>query len=82
MIPDDAVEAAAKVFARLTESEWPYQHSLSEARQILEAAAPHLMAPVAAELRDAPAANYEEDNYDAGYIAGLAFAIEALGGTQ
>jgi hypothetical protein len=33
---------------------------------------------VKAELADAPPANYEEDNYDAGYVAGLVYALEAL----
>ena len=49
MIPDEAVEAGAKVFARLTESEWPYEASLGQARLLLEAAAPHLRAAWEAE---------------------------------
>lgn len=30
------------------------------------------------ELQDAPPPNYEEDNYDAGYIAGLTYAQDLL----
>lgn len=30
------------------------------------------------ELQDAPPSNYEEDNYDAGYIAGLTYAQDLL----
>lgn len=32
---------------------------------------------ISAEIEDAPPANYEEDNYEAGYIAGLDFLLNA-----
>lgn len=57
-------------------------HELSRARAALEAAAPHMLAEIKsgidAELQDAPIANYEENNYEAGYVAGLAFALETM----
>ena len=35
-------------------------------------------AEIDGELQDAEPANYEEDNFDAGYIAGLTFAQDLL----
>jgi hypothetical protein len=81
VIPDEAVEAAGEAIRDLWDSGEPVTPEM-EARAALEAAAPHLMAPITAELMNAPASNYEEDNYDAGYIAGLAFALDAVGASS
>ena len=36
-----------------------------------------VLAVLQAEIEDAPPANHEEDNYEAGYIAGLDFLLNA-----
>jgi len=80
VIPDAAVEAAAKHILHSTDL--VEEQALAVARDALEAACAHLLAVVAAELADAPHANYEEDNYDAGYAHGLAFALNTLGSAK
>jgi hypothetical protein len=92
-ISDEAVEAAAVgiASANITRRKWDeFSEGVrntfrDDARAALEAAAPHLMAEhqaalesVKIELTDAPASNYEEDNYEAEYINGLVFAVDAM----
>jgi len=82
-IPDKAVDAA---WEALSESRYHLRSpTRSDLEAALEAAAPHMLAgldrDIAGELQDAEPSNYEEDNYDAGYIAGLSYALDKLRAT-
>jgi hypothetical protein len=85
-VPDQALETAEE----LRDQGAPPDIAITNVTPILAAAElRRLLTALEQELQDAPAANFTEDNYEAGFIAGLDEAkklvqarIAELGGAQ
>lgn len=61
----------------MAESDAEFDRLIAKVRAEAKAEALHeVLTVLNAEIEDAPPANYEEDNYEAGYIDGLMFAEE------